>query len=226
MTKKILLVMMAVAFSTAAMSQSMSSPGVKVGIRGGLNLAQMKYEPQDQTNGMPNGNSLASYNLGLVLDFGIINGLSIQTGAGISGKGSKVEWSSGSFKYTEKMNPMYVEVPLDLVFKPQIGPSTRLYFGVGPYLGIGVAGKASFTGNTPVGNYYSDHTLKFGNDNNDDLKRTDIGGEVMAGFEFNGITLGARYGLSFTNNAPTGNNNAAKILKNKVLSIDAGFFFQ
>lgn len=221
MTKKILLVLMAVAFSTAAMSQ-----GVKVGLRGGLNLADMKYEPLDQTNGIPNGNSLASYNLGLVLDFGIINGLSIQTGAGISGKGSKVEWSSGSFKYTEKMNPMYMEVPLDIVFKPNIGANTRLYFGVGPYLGIGVAGKASFTGNTPVGDYYSNHTLKFGNGNNDDLKRLDAGGEVMAGFEFNNITLGARYGLSFTNNAPAGNNNAAKILKNKVLSIDAGFFFQ
>lgn len=220
MNKKILLVAIAISFSTFALSQ-----GLKVGLRGGLNVADMKYEPRDQTNGTPNANSLTSFNLGLVLDFGIAKVISIQTGAGISGKGNKTEWSSGSFSYTQKMNPMYVEVPLDILFKPSLGPSTRFYFGAGPYLGIGVGGKSSFSGNTPVGDYYTDHKLKFGNDSNSDLKRMDIGGEVLAGFEFSGITLGAAYGMSFTNNAPNGNNDAAKILKNKVFSINVGFLF-
>lgn len=217
-----ILLLAAVCLSAAAMAQ-----GVKLGIRGGLNLADMKYEPKDQTNGTPNANSLASFNAGLVIDIPLVPGLALQTGAGLSGKGSKVEWTNGSSSYAETINPWYVEIPANLVFKPQIAPGTRLYFGVGPYLGIGVGGKASFSGNTPIGNFYSDHTLKFGNDSNSDLTQTDVGGNILAGFEFGqGLTLGAQYGLSFTNNTPNGSNNAAKILRNKVLSINVGFFFK
>ncbi|HEY6082375.1 MAG TPA: porin family protein [Chitinophagaceae bacterium] len=212
----------AVAFSATAMAQD-----VKLGIRGGLNLADLKYEPKDQTNGTPNANSLASFNAGLIVDIPVVSGLSIQTGAGVTGKGSKVEWTNGSGTYTQTINPLYLEIPANIVFKPQIAPGTRLYFGAGPYLGIGIGGKAAFTGNTPIGNFYSDHALKYGNDNNSDLKPTDAGANILAGFEFGqGLTLGAQYGLSFTNNAPNGNNNAPKILRNKVFSINAGFFFK
>lgn len=222
MSKKMILLLTAVCLSGAAMAQ-----GVKLGLRGGLNLADMKYEPKDQTNGTPNANSLASFNAGLVIDVPLMPGLALQTGAGLSGKGSKVEWTSGSSSYTETINPIYVEVPANLVFKPQIAPGTRLYFGAGPYLGIGVGGKASFSGNTPIGSFYSDHALQYGNDNNSDLKQTDVGANILAGFEFGkGLTLGAQYGLSFTNNAPSGSNNAPKILRNKVLSFDVGVFFR
>ena len=59
----------------------------------------------------------------------------------------------------------------------------------------------------------------------DDLKATDFGGNVLAGFEFgNGLILGAQYGLSFTNNAPDGNNDAPKILRNKVFSVSLGYY--
>ncbi len=209
-------------FSAAAMAQ-----GVKLGIRGGVNLADLKYEPQDETSGAPNMNSLVSYNAGLVVDIPIVSVLSVQTGVSLSGKGSKVEWTGNSFNYTETINPWYVEIPANIVFKPQITPGTSIYAGIGPYLGIGVGGKARFTGKTPTGNFYSDHNLKFGDDSNADLKRTDVGANILAGFEFRGgLTLGAQYGLSFTNNAPSGNNNTAKILRNKVLSFDIGYFFK
>lgn len=203
-----------------------SAQNVRVGLRGGINFADLKYEPKDGTEGTPNANSLTSFNAGVVVDIPLLEELSIQTGAGLSGKGSKIKYDNVSGTYTQKINPLYVEIPANIVFKPQIAPATRLYFGVGPYLGIGVGGKASFEGNTPVGDFYSDHDLKFGDGSDADLKSTDVGANILAGFEFGpGITLGAQYGLSFTNNAPGGNDNAPKILRNKVLSINVGYLF-
>ncbi|MHB1923026.1 MAG: porin family protein [Chitinophagaceae bacterium] len=208
------------------MASPIFAQGVRLGIRGGLNLADMKYEPIDQTNGTPNANSLASFNVGVVIDGALAPEFSIQTGAYISGKGSKVEFSNASSTYTETINPFYIEIPANLVFKPALGPGTRLYFGFGPYAAFGIAGNANYTGNTPLGTFYGNHALKFGNSSGDDLKATDFGGNFLAGFEFmDGLTIGAQYGLSFTNNAPNGNNNAARILRNKVLSISLGFLF-
>ena len=219
MSKKLLLLSLAVLIGISAFSQ------VKVGIKGGLNLADLKYEPRDQTNGTPDANSLASLHAGVIVDIPLVEGLSFQPGAMFTGKGSKVEYSGTLGTFTQKINPFYIEVPANFLFKPTIGRNTKLYLGLGPYLAVGVGGKSSSNAESSVGSFYTDHTLKFGNDSDDDLKATDFGGNVLAGFEFgNGLILGAQYGLSFTNNAPDGNNDAPKILRNKVFSVSLGYY--
>lgn len=201
------------------------SAQVRLGLQGGLNLADLRYEPKDQTNGVPDAHNLATYNAGLLLDIQLVPGVAIQTGADLSSKGSKVTFTDASGSYTKTINPLYVEIPAHLVFKPQIAPATRLLVGFGPYLGLGVGGRASYSGATPVGSFYSDHSLQFGNGSSDDLKATDIGGEILAGFEFShALSLTAQYGMSFTNNAPNGDNNAPQILRNKVLSLNLGIY--
>lgn len=221
MRNKIVLSAVAVVFSMTAMAQ-----GVRVGIKGGLTLADMKYEPKDQTNGTPNANSLSSYHAGFILDLPLVPEFSVQTGALLSGKGSRVEFTNSTGTYTRTINPLYIEIPANFVFKPKIGEATRLYFGIGPYMGIGISGKSRFTGNTPLGTFYQDHDLVYGDDSGSDLKKTDFGGNFMVGFELgNGFIIGAQYGLSFTNNAPNGDNNAPKILRNKVFGISIGYLF-
>lgn len=216
----------AVCLCGAAWFLSMSATAqVRLGVKGGLNLADMKYEARDQTSGHPDANSLASIHAGLIVDVPIVEGFSFQPGAMISGKGSKVEYSGSLGTFTQKINPWYVEVPANFLFKPAIGTHTHLYFGLGPYVALAVGGKSSSNASTSVGSFYTDHSLKFGNDSDDDLKQTDVGGNVLAGFEFgNGLILGAQYGLSFTNNAPDGNDNAPKILRNRVFSVSLGYF--
>lgn len=198
---------------------------VRLGLQGGLNLADLRYEPKDQTSGMPDAHSLATYNAGLLLDIPLVPAVAIQTGVGLSSKGSKVTFSGTGGSYTKTINPLYLEIPAHLVFKPQIAPATRLVLGFGPYLGLGVGGRASYSGATPLGSYYSDHSLEFGNGSSDDLKATDIGGEVLAGLQFSRmVSLTAQYGMSFTNNAAGSDNNAPQILRNKVLSFDLGIY--
>lgn len=210
-----------VLFSTLA-----SSAQVRFGIKGGLNLADMKYEPKDQTDGTPDANSLSSFNAGVIVDIPLVAGLAIQPGLMVEGKGSKVEYSGSIGSFTQKTNPIYLELPVNVLFKPTIGANTKLYFGLGPYVAMGIAGKTSSNAQASIGSYYSDHDLSFGDGSDDDLKQTDVGGNLLAGFEFsNGLLVGAQYGMSFTNNAPNGNDNAPKILRNKVLSFSVGYLF-
>lgn len=200
---------------------------VRLGIKGGLNLADMKYEPKDQTQGTPNANSLATFNAGLIVDVPLLqNVVYLQPGLMVNGKGSKVVYTGTAGTFTQKINPIYLEIPANILFKPSIGTGTKLYFGAGPYFAMGIGGKSSSDAQSNVGSFYQSHPLKFGNGSNDDFKQTDVGANILAGFEFSrGLIVGAQYGLSFTNNAPGGNNDAPKILRNKVLSFSVGYLF-
>lgn len=219
MKKKILLMTaLLMAAGMTAFSQ------VRFGIKAGVNMADLKYEPQDETHGTPDANSLTSFHAGVIMDVPLAEVVSIQPGVMFTGKGSKLQYSGSGWDYTQKMNPLYVEVPVNILFKPTIGTNTKFYVGAGPYIAAGVGGKFSFDGNAGPFDVAGDHDLKFGDKSGDDLKSTDIGGNVLAGFEFsNGLLLGAQYGLSFTNNAPKGENSDSKILKNKVLSVSIGY---
>lgn len=220
MKKKILLLSVCLLAGISAFSQ------IRFGIKGGLNMADMKYEAKDQTNGTPDANSLTSFHAGIIMDVPLASMLSIQPALMLTGKGSKVEYTGNNWNYTQKVNPLYVELPVNILIKPTIGTNTKFYFGAGPYIAAGVAGKVSYSGNLGDLSGYSDHNIKFGNGDGDDLKPMDIGANVLAGFEFgNGLLVGAQYGMSFTNNAPNGDNNANKILRNKVLSISVGYLF-
>lgn len=203
-----------------------ASAQAKFGVKGGYNLSDMKYEARSSVGDLPNSKSLSGFHLGLVADLPIVDVLSIQPAVLYNSIGSKIERGSDDAGYTVKINPQYVDIPVNILFKPQIAEGTRLYVGAGPYIGFGVGGKASVKGNVGDISGYADHDLKFGNSSDDDLKSTDIGGNVLAGLEFgSGFTIGAQYGASFTNNAPKGDDSDAKILKNKVFSISVGFLF-
>lgn len=203
-----------------------SQAQVRFGIKGGINFANMKYEAQDETSGVPDANSFTSYHVGVIADVPIASVLSLQPGVMLTSVGSKVEAGNEDVGGTYTMNPLYVRVPVNILFKPNLGGGTKLYVGVGPYVGFGVGGKVSVDGNVGDIEGGTDRDLKFGNDSGDDLKSRDIGGNVLAGIEFSsGFLLGAQYGMSFTNNAPNGDDNADNILKNKVLSVSVGYLF-
>lgn len=219
MKKKILLMTgLCVLAGMTAFSQ------VKFGLKAGVNFADLKYEPQDETHGVPDANSLTSFHAGVIVDVPLAPVVSLQPGVMFTGKGSKLQYSGANWDFTTKVNPLYVEVPVNILFKPTIGTNTKLYIGAGPYIAAGVGGKVSYSGNLGDVSGYSDHNINYGDGSDDDLKSTDIGGNVLAGFEFsNGLLLGAQYGLSFSNNAPGGENSDSKILRNKVLSVSIGY---
>jgi hypothetical protein len=71
----------------------------------------------------------------------------------------------------------FIKIPLNVIYKSS-GTDSKWKFGLGPYFGIGVGGH--YTDENTTGKI----KINFGNNaNNDDLKRVDIGADLMAAYE-------------------------------------------
>lgn len=204
-------------------------------LRAGINLANVSVTDNGSVD---DANSLTSFQVGFVGDLALPgNVLSIQPGILFTGKGSKIQRGTanenGYFKQTS--NPMYIEVPVNLVFKVPMGTSSRFFAGAGPYLGVGIAGKNKTEGRTLLGTTYSsERDIEFSDDDPTTLseeegvgfgvmKRFDYGLNATAGIEGNSIVLGVNYGYGLAKLQSGSNNNEDNNNKHRVLSFTVGF---
>ena len=109
-------------------------------LRGGLNLANVSISESGRVD---DAKTLTSFQAGFIGDFSLGQFVSLQPGLLVSGKGSKTQTGETSdanyFKATT--NPIYLEVPVNLVFKFGANDGPNFFAGAGPYLAIGIAGK-------------------------------------------------------------------------------------
>ena len=97
--------------------------------------------------------------------------------------------------------------------------SGSFYLGGGPYLALGVSGKATISNGS--GQSQSED-LHFGS-STDDIKNPDFGINFLTGYQFtSGFTISAGYGLGLTNLI----NTSDVSLKNGSFNISLGYFFK
>lgn len=204
--KKSVLLLALIAISLSSWAQSVS-----FGIKAGLNLSKLTASAD---GGSISTESLAGFHVGAVVDFGSQN-FSFQPGILFSTKGGK-STSSGS---TSKTTLNYIEVPVNFLYKAPAGDG-KLFFGGGPYLGLGISGKDS--GDDGEGNQISE-SVHFGSAE-EDYKNPDFGINFIGGYQFNtGLSISAGYGLGLAN---LYNGGEGLKLKNQVLSFSLGYFFK
>lgn len=222
--------------TTTTTTTTEESTGVRFGIKGGLNLANISTSNSGATD---NAKTLASYHAGIIVDFPLSPIISIQPGVFFSSKGSKVErGSKGSvtdpyYKFTT--NPQYIEIPLNFVIKVPLGDQTKFFAGVGPYAAFGVSGKNKWE--SQLGDVHSSgsSTIKWDDDTPvnsgdanqgyDKYKRFDWGGNVMVGFELNSFLLSAEYGVGFNKIYSGTDDSSDDKSKNRVFRVSVGFLF-
>jgi hypothetical protein len=96
-------------------------------------------------------------------------------------------------------NINYLELPLNLVYKPMLG-SGKLIAGFGPYFGYAISGKYKYNDNS--------EDIKFGNNAEDDLKPLDIGANLLFGYEFmSKISIQMNAQLGLVNLVPDGDSD-------------------
>lgn len=109
-------------------------------LKGGVNQANISITKGGDVD---EAKTLTSFHAGFAVDVPLADGLSLQPGLLFTGKGSKTqqgkETDASYFKATS--NPMYIELPVNLVGKIPLGGATKLVIGAGPYAAVGVAGK-------------------------------------------------------------------------------------
>ena len=147
------------------------------------------------------------------------DGLYLDMGALLTLKGAKVDGGSAA---TIKFNPYYLEIPVHLGYKYAVNEDFAIFGNAGPYVAIGLFGKAKLKGDWIDGimdEYGGDDnsTNVFGDDA---MKRFDFGLGLKAGVEFNQkfqISIGYDWGL-VENIKDSGN-------KNRNLMLSVGYFF-
>lgn len=202
-------------------------------LRGGLNLANVSIT---ESGRIDDAKTLTSFQVGIIGDFNLSDFIALQPGLLVTGKGSKTQSGDPSdanyFKATS--NPIYIEVPLNLVFKAPLGSDTRFFAGGGPYLAVGIAGKNKTEGKIFGASFSSEKNIEWSDDDPTTLdydegagfgilKRFDYGLNGTAGIETKAIVLSATYGFGLAKLQSGSNSSEDDFNKHRVLSFTIGF---
>jgi hypothetical protein len=202
-------------------------------LRGGLNLANVSITENGRID---DAKTLTSFQVGIIGDVPLTSFISLQPGLLVTGKGSKTQngdpSSANYFKATS--NPIYIEIPISLVFKGPIGNDAKFFAGAGPYLGIGVAGKNKTEGKIFGTSFSSEKNIEWSDDDPSTLsyeegagfgimKRFDYGLNGTAGIETKNIVLSVNYGLGLAKLQSGDNSSEDDKNKHRVLSFTLGF---
>ncbi len=202
-------------------------------IQGGLNLANITKTNSGQTE---KNNILPSFNVGILARFDLSETVDLESGLLLTGRGSKAEtYFNGGADYVKaKFNPLYVELPLNLIVKIPLDKTSGIFFNAGPYVAIGVGGKSKTESKFGPLSSSSSSSIKFSNDDPftsqqddaayDKLKRFDFGMNIGGGFQFEHVLLKVNYGLGFAKiNSTESNNTVNDKNKYRTLSVSVGF---
>lgn len=225
--KRLICIVSACSIGIASMAQKST-----VYVKGGLNIANVSTSSNGRVD---DANALASFHVGLMADLPIGQYFAIQPGLLFTGKGSKLQSgnSSDANYYKATTNPLYIELPVNAVFKIPLETGSNIFVGGGPYIAMGVAGKRKIEGKVLGISYSSKDDIEWSNDDpttfNEDegaglgiMKRFDAGLNATAGFQLNKFLLSVNYGFGLTK-LQSGADNDNDKNKHRVLSISVGF---
>jgi len=198
------------------------------GVRAGVNFQNITGKYGNDVK-MKN-DLIPGFNVGVNAEIPIAPTFFIQPGLLFTTKGAKLE-QNNSQSYTSNVHLSYIEVPVNLVYKPLLGTG-RLIAGFGPYVDFGVGGKIKYDGtNAPA-----DKDIKFqktisSSDNNNNYayyRGFGAGANVLFGYEFANklsFQLNAQLGLTDINpeNQSVSSTNAKAT--NTGFGISAGYRF-
>lgn len=201
-------------------------------IKGGVNFANISIK---ENGGTDDNNMLVGFHVGLQGDLPFLGFLSIQPGIFFSTKGSKTQTGSPSdanyFKATT--NPMYVEIPVNAVFKAPITEQTNFFVGAGPYIAMGIAGKNKVDYKIANASFHSEKNIEWTSDENSSdplanlgysrMRRFDYGLNGTAGVEGNKAIVSVNYGYGLSKLRPDSKNSVNDNNKHRVISITVGF---
>lgn len=203
-------------------------------IQGGVSLANITSTTSGQTE---DNNVLTTFNAGILSRFDLSKTIDLESGLLLSGRGSKAEsyfTSSTTDNYTRsKFNPLYIEVPLNLVFRLPIESNSSLFIYGGPYASMGIAGKSKTESSIAGIKSNSESDIQFSNDDPftsqqedasyNKLKRFDFGLNAGAGIDLGKVILKANYGYGLVKiNSTEGSNNADDKNKFRTISFSLG----
>lgn len=194
--------------------------GTTFGIYAGVNFQNINGK---NDGGTKLENSLVTrFQGGLNLSIPIAPEFYLQPGLQFISKGTKgpMPYFDGSTtrEITRTVSMNYIEVPLNLAFRPLLG-NGHLLLGFGPYFGYAIGGKTTYSGTNPPADadIQFEKTVPISDKNNlVYFKRPDIGANFFVGYELAG-------GLNFVFNSQLGLININSDTNTELVNKNTGF---
>jgi hypothetical protein len=180
---------------------------IKSGYMIGFNISNMTL----QTSGTSfEAETMTGIHIGIISEITLKGNFTLQSGFKFSAKGSIYKIDTTDVV----ISPIYVEVPVNA--KYSIGSDfVKVSLFAGPYFACGIGGNKETGGEL--------RKIRFGADENDDLKLFDFGFYFGAGVNIKGFVISAHYGLGLANISP--GTTVYSEMKNKVIGISLSSFF-
>ena len=206
----------------------------QVYLQGGVNLANITQTKSGETQ---DNNLLTTFNAGILGRFNISKPIDLESGLLLQGRGAKANTyfsSSTDDNYVKsKFNPLYLEVPLNLVLRFPFQKDLNVFLNAGPYAAMGIAGKSKTESKILGVTSTSTDNIKFSNDNPftsqqddaayDKIKRFDFGLNFGGGLDLGKVLLKLNYGFGLTKiNSTQSNNGVDNKNKYRTLSLSLG----
>ena len=219
--KKLMALALCAGLFTTAKSQ-------KVYVQGGVNLSNITTS---NSGGTESSHMLTTFNAGIMARSNSAEPIALEAGLLVEGKGAKSSGGSGNTHYDATFNPLYLQLPVNVVVRVPLQTSTsNIFIFGGPYVAMGIAGKSKVKGQILGASIDNSKDIQFTNTDPTDndqayskLKRFDYGVNVGAGIDLGKILLKANYGLGLSKISSMQTNNGENA-KNKyrVVSISLG----
>lgn len=222
-----------VAAVAAMMIAGSAAAQMKVGVEGGINLNNLAdhYENETTSNQIKTG-----FHAGVVADFGLGNHFSVSPGLRYSMKGGQEERNynitNAAVEEKNKLSYHYVEVPVNLIYKTGMEGSGRFMIGVGPYVAYMVNAQNKYKtttesiidGQAVTTVDAGGRELKIGNDEDDEIKGFDYGGQAFIGYQLPmGVFVKGGSQVGFANTLRHGSSSFMQ--KNYNFFLTLGYMF-
>lgn len=204
--KKTILVASMSLFAFGAKAQVSFAPEV------GLNLFN---QTQKLGSAELSPDSKVGFKAGGVVNIPVVAGFYVQPGVFYSTKGFKYSSDLLGIKTESSTNLGYIEVPVNALYRFDLGNAGGIFVSAGPYAAFAVNGKTK----TTVASIETKTDVEFGSDAGE-TKRFDYGLNAGLGYETPwGVYVRAQYGLGLANLSNVDNGT----VKNKGFQFSLGF---
>jgi len=195
--------------------------GQGIGLKGGLNLASVLEKDNDHDYSqdyIPK----AGFHAGITADIPLKDMFYLETGLLFEQKGFRYHIDVQGLEIKARTVLYYLDLPVNMKLRYKVEEELNVTATLGPYIGYGLWGNYresfDFGGATDI-----ELEIKWGNGEDDAVKRLDWGIGIGIGAEYAGLTVGLSFDLGLANLSPyTGDGDK---LKNRVVRLSAGYFF-
>ncbi|MEP7111173.1 MAG: outer membrane beta-barrel protein [Ferruginibacter sp.] len=180
---------------------------IKAGLQGGGTISEFITTNHfgDQSFFSYSTNPFASFSVGLSAEIVLRKRIALQSGISIVSKGSGLLTQNSFNMNYRNIQVIYLQVPVNIVYKYYKGKENSAFFGAGLYAGRGVWGAEagngfSFNGSSSkIGNKVIFSSENPGQSLPTNIKPFDIGFNVLAGVTLHRFEISAIFSRGFSN---------------------------